>query len=89
MYEDDFETVEKKKEGQIGKKADRTKMTTKDRHEMWRNKFMNNLSKVGLEMEEVGVLHWFELKFSDDMNLGQNINLVLPTHDGRSRNKSG
>ena len=52
VYEDDMETIELKNEGKIGKK-DKDKMTIKDKHEIWRQKFLANLKKAGLEMEEV------------------------------------
>ena len=51
VHEDDFDTLEEKKQGKIGKK-EKDKMTTKDKHEMWRLKFVKNLEKSGLEMEE-------------------------------------
>ena len=59
VYEDDMETIELKKEGKIGKK-EKSQMTQKDRHEVWRQKFLANLVKAGLEMEEVGE-QWMEV----------------------------
>ena len=52
VHEDDFDTLEERKQGKIGKK-EKDKMTVKDKHEMWRQKFTANLAKAGLEMEEV------------------------------------
>lgn len=52
VYEDDMETLELKKQGKIGKK-EKALMTTKDKQEVWRTKFLKNLQKTGLEMEEV------------------------------------
>ena len=52
-----METLEQKKEGKIGKKADKSKMSVKDKHEMWRQKFLANLRKAGVEMEEVCMIY--------------------------------
>ena len=53
VYEEDMETLELKKQGKIGKKDKKDQMTTKDKHEVWRQKFLANLHMAGLEMEEV------------------------------------
>ena len=36
-------------------KSSKSKAATRSRHEVWRQKFMNNLKKIGLDMEEVRV----------------------------------
>jgi len=53
VYEEEIQTVEEKKAGKIGKKKDKSEMTEKDYHDMWRQKFMSNLIKIGVQFEEV------------------------------------
>ncbi len=59
VYEEDTEVVSQKsmegpKKGPV-KKPDKKTMSQKDKQEMWRQKFLNNLKKAGLEMEEVSL----------------------------------
>ena len=55
-YEEDMELVERKSlsDGRKKpKKIDKKSMTQQQKVEAWRQKFLNNLRKAGLEMEEV------------------------------------
>ncbi len=62
VYEEDTEAVARKSQqqqrgdggspsGSVGSPGRRKEQ--QQRHEAWRNKFLNNLMKAGLEMEEV------------------------------------
>ena len=53
VYEEEMTTSEQKKEENVSKKSDKAKMSVKDKYKMWRQKFMFNLRKAGLEVEEV------------------------------------
>ncbi len=55
VHEEDMQTLEERQEGKIGKK-DKAKMTVKDKHHMWRVKFLMSLKKAGLETEEVSII---------------------------------
>ena len=55
VYDEDMETIEMKKKGTLGPKplSGKAKITAREKNEMWRQKFLTNLRKAGLEMEEV------------------------------------
>lgn len=54
VYEEDIQSIEERKAGKTAKK-DKGKLTDKDRHEFWREKFMDNLLKAGVQTEEESV----------------------------------
>lgn len=56
VYEDDKETLALRREGKIGKKDNKEMMSQRDKHEVWRQKYLANLLRAGLDMEEVLVL---------------------------------
>ena len=76
VYEEDMEALEKRKNDRPGppEKKDKSKMTSKDKAEMWRNKFTNNLRKAGLEMEEVKYLI---LLFTNKVRLCDFLNICV------------
>jgi len=53
VYEEDIQSIEERKAGKTAKK-EKGKLTEKERHELWREKFIENLLKAGVQTEEVG-----------------------------------
>ncbi|KAK2151236.1 hypothetical protein LSH36_371g01017 [Paralvinella palmiformis] len=54
VYGEDMETIEMKKQGKLVPKPENgiDKVSSKEKHEFWREKFLTSLKKAGLEMEE-------------------------------------
>jgi len=57
VYGEDMETIEMKKQGKLVPKPENgiDKVSSKEKHEFWREKFLTSLKKAGLEMEEVSL----------------------------------
>ncbi len=58
VYEEDTDTVEKRamSSDPKPKHVDKSALSQQQKADMWRNKFLNNLKKAGLETEEVRLL---------------------------------
>lgn len=56
VYEEEKEQMESMQSpGHAHNKSSKSKQAVRSRHEVWRQKFMSSLKKVGLDMEEVNI----------------------------------
>ena len=53
VYEEDTGCLQYLQQSGAHSKSHKSKLALRSRYEVWRQKFMSNLKKVGLDMEEV------------------------------------
>ena len=53
VYEEDTGNLQQLQQPGAHSKSNKSKLALRSRYEVWRQKFMSNLKKVGLDMEEV------------------------------------